>query len=57
MGDLCRPDRWRWWLKGAFGELGMLVFGLSFGDRGDILIPVRVAGIVCASLWLLHGMN
>ena len=50
MWDLCRPGLWRWWLKGAFGELGMPALGLSFDDKGDILILMRVAGILCASL-------
>ena len=27
----------------------MSALGLSFGDKGDIVIPMRVAGIVCAS--------
>ena len=50
MWDLCRPGLWRWWLRGAFGELGMPAFELFFGDKEDTLIPMRVAGIMCASL-------
>ena len=50
MWDLCRPDQWRWLLKGALGGIGMPALGLSFGDKGDILIPMMEAGILCASL-------
>ena len=35
----------------------MPALGLSFGDKGDILIPVKVAGKMSASLGLLSGMN
>ena len=32
----------------------MSALGLSFGDKDYILILMRVAGIVCASLWLME---